>query len=45
VERFTDPDALVETDEDDRYTPLKRPPIPVGHGAQAWARDDDGAGG
>ncbi len=44
VERFTQPDALVYTDEYDSYNPLQRQRITVCHSSKEWARDDDGDG-
>lgn len=44
VERFTQPEALVYTDEYDSYNPLKRARVTVCHGIKEWARDEDGDG-
>lgn len=44
VEQFTQPDALVYTDEYDSYNALKRLRVTVCHGAQEGARDEDGDG-
>ena len=44
VERFTQPEALVYTDEYASYNPLQRERITVCHGTKEWARDDDGDG-
>jgi transposase-like protein len=44
VEQFTHPDTLVYTDEYQSYNALKRIRQTVCHGANEWARDDDGDG-
>jgi transposase len=44
VEQFTQPDALVYTDEYASYDALKRMRVTVCHGAKEWARDEDGDG-
>jgi transposase len=44
VEQFTQPDALVYTDEYDSYNAIKRLRVTVCHGAKDWARDEDGNG-
>ena len=44
VEQFTQPDTLVYTDEYQSYNALKRIRETVCHGANEWARDDDGDG-
>ena len=44
VEQFTQPDTLVYTDEYQSYNALKRIRQTVCHGANEWARDDDGDG-
>lgn len=44
VEQFTHPDTLVYTDEYQSYNALKRIRETVCHGANEWARDDDGDG-
>ena len=44
VEQFTQPEALVYTDESDSYNPLRRERETVCHSAREWARDDDGDG-
>lgn len=44
VEQFTQPDALVYTDEYQSYNALKRVRNTVCHGIREWARDDDGDG-
>jgi transposase len=44
VEQFTQPEALVYTDEYDSYNPLHRQRMIVCHGTKEWARDDDGDG-
>jgi transposase-like protein len=44
VEQFTQPDALVYTDEYQSYNALKRIRETVCHGVREWARDDDGDG-
>lgn len=44
VEHFTQPDALVYTDEYQSYNDLQRVRETVCHGVHEWARDDDGDG-
>jgi len=44
VERFTQPDALVYTDEYQSYNALRRCRGTVCHSRREWARDDDGDG-
>jgi transposase len=44
VERFTQPEALVYTDEYGSYNALQRDHDTVCHSAYEWARDDDGDG-
>jgi len=44
VEQFTHPDTLVYTDEYHSYNALKRIRETVCHGANEWARDEDGDG-
>jgi transposase len=44
VERFTQPEALIYTDEYASDNPLERERITVCHGLKEWARDDDGDG-
>jgi len=44
VEQFTQPNALVYTDEYQSYNALKRNRNTVCHGIHEWARDDDGDG-
>jgi len=44
VEQFTQPDALVYTDEYQSYDALQRIRETVCHSAKEWARDDDGDG-
>ncbi len=42
VEHFTQPDALVYSDDYASYNALKRVRETVCHGIREWARDDDG---
>jgi transposase-like protein len=42
VERFTQAEALVYTDEYQSYNALRRVRDTVCHGRKEWARDDDG---
>jgi transposase len=44
VERFTQVEATLYTDEYDSYNRLKRIRHTVCHGMNEWARDDDGDG-
>jgi len=44
VERFTQVEATLYTDEYDSYNRLKRIRRTVCHGKNEWARDDDGDG-
>ena len=44
VERFTQPEAILYTDEYDSYNRLKRIRHTVCHGKNEWARDDNGDG-
>jgi transposase-like protein len=44
VERFTQPEATLYTDEYDSYNQLKRVRHTVCHSQNEWARDDDGDG-
>ena len=44
VERFTQAQATLYTDEYDSYNRLKRIRLTVCHGKNEWARDDDGDG-
>jgi transposase-like protein len=44
VEYFTQPNALVYTDEYQSYNDLQRVRETVCHGVHEWARDDDGDG-
>ena len=44
VEQFTQPDALVYTDDYQSYDSLQRIRETVCHSAKEWARDDDGDG-
>ena len=44
VERFTQPEATLYTDEYDSYNRLLRIRHTVCHGRNEWARDDDGEG-
>ena len=44
VERFTQAEATLYTDEYDSYNRLKRIRHTVCHGKNEWARDDDGDG-
>lgn len=44
VERFTQPEAILYTDEYDSYNRLHRVRHTVCHGKKEWARDDDGDG-
>ena len=42
--RFTQPEAVVNTDEWKGYNPIERQRVTVQHGQGEWARDDDGDG-
>lgn len=44
VEQFTQPDALVYTDDYDSYNALERERVIVAHSTKEWARDEDGDG-
>lgn len=44
VEKFTQPEATLYTDEYDSYNKLKRLRYTVCHSKNEWARDDDGDG-
>ena len=44
VEKFTNPDAILYTDELNSYNRLKRTRHTVCHSDYEWARDDDGDG-
>lgn len=44
VQHFTQPDALVYTDEYQSYNDLQRVRETVCHGIHEWVRDDDGDG-
>ncbi len=44
VARFTQPDALANTDEWQGYNHIVRSHVTVNHGSHEWARDDDGDG-
>jgi transposase len=44
VERFTQSEAILYTDEYDSYNRLQRIRHTVCHGKNEWARDDDGDG-
>ena len=44
VERFTNPEAILYTDEYDSYNKLKRLRLTVCHSDKEWARDADGDG-
>jgi transposase len=44
VARFTQSNALSNTDEWQGYNHLARPHVTVNHGTHEWARDDDGDG-
>ena len=42
--KFTQPDALANTDEWQGYNHIERSHVTVNHGAHEWARDADGDG-
>ena len=42
--RFTQPQAVANTDEWKGYNPIERKRVTVHHGEHEWARDDDGDG-
>jgi transposase-like protein len=44
VEQFTQPEAILYTDEYDSYNRLQRIRHTVCHGKNEWARDEDGDG-
>ena len=42
--RFTQPEAIANTDEWKGYNAIERPRVTVQHGQREWARDEDGDG-
>jgi len=44
IARFTQPDAVANTDEWNGYNRIGRQRVTVHHGDHEWARDDDGDG-
>jgi transposase len=44
IARFTQPDAVANTDEWQGYNQIERQHVTVNHGTHEWARDEDGDG-
>ncbi len=44
IARFTQPDAVANTDEWPGYNQIERQHVTVHHGVHEWARDEDGDG-